>query len=259
MSELPTLSIVTPSLNQGHFIEQTILSVLDQGYPGLEYIVVDGGSTDGTLEILHHYGDRLKWNSSPDHSQGEAINKGLLKASGQIVAYLNSDDLYLPGALEQVGRFFAANPQAAWLTGYCRNIDGQGQEIRRLIRLYKNLWLRLWDYRALLVLNYIAQPATFWRREVMEQVGYLDEGLHYTLDYEYWLRIGRLHSLYVLHTDLAAFRVHSSSKSGTTARKQFDEELLVSQRYARGLPVWLHRIHRSLVVAVYSRMMATSQ
>ncbi len=250
---LPTISVITPSFNQAVFLEACLQSVQGQAYPNVEHIVVDGGSTDGTLDILKKYDSRIRWFSEPDHGQAHAINKGLALASGEVLAYLNSDDAYLPGALKAVGAYFAGHPEAMWLSGYCRNVDAGGRRVRPLIRLYKNFWLRLRSYRALLVLNYIAQPATFWRRCALGADPRLDEGLHYTMDYDLWLRIGRRHRLHVLPRDLALFRLHGGSKSGSTAHRQFDEELQVACRYAGGLLAWAHRLHRDLAVAVYSR------
>jgi glycosyltransferase involved in cell wall biosynthesis len=250
----PKISVITPSFNQGQFIEATIQSVLNQEYPNLEYLVMDGGSTDGTLDILRRYSDQLRWFSEPDHGQVEAINKGLRLASGEILAYLNSDDLYLPGALQRVGTFFGAHPQAAWVSGHCTTVDADLRETRQLITTYKNLWLRTRSYGALLVLNYISQMATFWRRSIYEALGPLDETLHYTMDYEYWLRIGKNHRLYTLSQPLAAFRLHASSKSGTTARKQFLEQYQVAQRYhPPALLLALHRLHNWLSIQVYAR------
>lgn len=255
MVTLPTMSIITPSLNQGNFIEETINSVLDQNYPNLEFIVIDGGSTDATLEILKKYERHLFWISEADHGQAEAINKGMKRANSEIVAFLNSDDLYLPGALHLIGRYFSEHPEAAWLTGYCRNINAKGMEIRRLIRLYKNFWLSVGNYRTTLILNFISQPATFWRREVLEKVGILDESLHYSMDYEYWLRIGQRYRLHVMKHDLAAFRIHPKSKSGSTTFKQFDEELMVASNYAGTAVKLFHKFHRDLTVAIYQRIM----
>jgi len=255
MAEWPKISIITPSYNQGDFIEDTIRSVLSQDYPNLEYIIVDGCSTDSTLEILQAYQDQLTWISEPDRGQTEAINKGLKMASGEVLAYLNSDDLYLPGALHKVGAYFAENPHANWLSGYCQNIDGNGHPIRRLIRIYKNFWLHTRSTRALLVLNFIAQPATFWRRCVTENIGPLDEDLYYTLEYDYWLRIGRANKLHIIKKDLAAFRLHDSSKSGRTAFQQFDEELVVAKRYASGLPIALHQLHANFQVFIYRNIL----
>lgn len=149
MERLPKITIITPSLNQAFFIEETIQSVFSQGYPYLEYLVIDGGSTDGTIDILKKYEGRLSWISGPDSGQTNAINKGLRLATGEVVAFLNSDDLYEPGALLTVGEFFASRPEAVWLTGMCINIDQSGKEIRQRTRLYKNFWLGLHSYSIL--------------------------------------------------------------------------------------------------------------
>src|SRR5438128_2672833 len=144
------VSIVTPSYNQARFIERTIRSVLDQDHRDVEYIVVDGGSTDGTAGILERYSDRIVWTSERDRGQSDAINKGLHRATGEIVAFLNSDDTYEPGALSAVVAFFSANPEARWVYGKCRIIDENDVEIRRPITWYKNLLLRRYSYAKLL-------------------------------------------------------------------------------------------------------------
>jgi len=253
-NSLPKISIITPSYNQGRFIEQTIQSVLDQGYPNLEYIVVDGGSTDDTLDVLRKYDRQLSWVSEKDSGQVHAINKGLRRVTGDIVAYLNSDDFYERGALFRVGEYFAAHPSAICVTGRCRTIDEHGGEVRNWITLYKNFWMRLHSYQVLLVLNYISQPATFWRRSVMEEIGYLDESLYYAMDYEYWLRIGKDHPIHFLADYLASFRLHFSSKSASTTYRNFDEELEVARLYGGKLPLYLHRLHRNIAVYVYQKL-----
>lgn len=251
--ELPKISIITPSLNQDLFIEETIQSVLSQDYPNLEYLIVDGGSTDDTLQIVRKYNDRLSWISEKDKGQSAAINKGLRLVDGDIVAFLNSDDLYQPGTLMAVGEFFANHSEANWLTGLCINVDQSGNEIRQCIRLYKNFWLR-WNHHSFLqVLNYISQPSTFWKRSAINKVGYLNEQLHYTMDYDYWLRLGQHYPLHVLYRDLAKFRIHSNSKSGATTYRQFDEELQVVEKYYTGLPIFLHRIHRAITIKLYEQ------
>lgn len=249
---LPRLSIVTPSFNQGSFIEATIRSVLEQGYPDLEYLVIDGGSTDNTLEILRRYEDRLQWISEPDRGQSDAINKGFRRATGEVVAYLNSDDLYEPGALLAVGQFFAEHPEAMWVTGRCRIIDHQARECRRLITWYKNFWLRTGSRGVLAVLNYVSQPATFWRRRVIAEIGELDEALHFTMDYDYWLRLSSRWPVHVIDRFLASFHIHPGSKGGTSAARQFSEGFHTARRYVRSpLLLALHRVHDALTLRSY--------
>ncbi len=254
MTELPKISIITPSLNQGRFIEQSICSVLDQGYSNVEMIVIDGGSTDATLDLLKKFEPRIKWISETDTGQANAINRGIRMATGEILAYLNSDDYYLPGTFHLVGEYFRTNPDARWLSGYCRNIDRNGEEIRKGIKLYKNFWLKFASLKILKVLNFISQPATFWRRDILNDVGLLDEGLNYTMDYDLWLRIGRLHQLHILRSELACFRIHLSSKSGSTDHGQFDEELMVAGRYSNNWLQVLHQLHRLVTVNVYKHL-----
>lgn len=249
---LPRISIITPSLNQGEFIEQTILSVLNQGYPDLEYIIIDGGSSDGTLDILRKYEHQLSWISEPDRGQSHAINKGLRIVTGEVVAYLNSDDLYQPGALLRVGEFFVRHPKAEWVTGKCHIINVDNVEIRKSITCYKNIWLKLKSYRVLLVTDYISQPATFWRRCILDEVGYFDESLFYTLDYDYSLRVGQYINLWVINSYLASFRIHSSSKTTFSAVNQFNSDLEVAKRYTSSILIrYLHTIHNLLILKVY--------
>lgn len=251
MKPLPRISIITPSYNQADFIESTILSVLEQEYPALEYIVIDGGSTDGSLDILRKYEDRLTWISEPDRGQAQAINKGLARATGEVVAFLNSDDVYAPGALQAVGAYYASHPEAQWVTGRCIIIDEGGYEMRRAITAYKHFWLGFRSYGVLQILNYISQPATFWRRSLLEEIGNLNEDLRFTMDYEYWLRIGQEHRLHSLRKRLAGFRLYAASKSGGGYEEQFAEELTVCRRFASPLAAHLHRLHNALIVGVY--------
>lgn len=260
MNTLPRITIITPSFNQGHYIEQTIVSVLSQNYPDLEYIVMDGGSTDSTVEILKKYDGKLLWFSEQDRGQSHAINKGLQMATGQVIAFLNSDDIYEPSALLKVGKFFMTHARANWLTGKCHTIDQKGNEIRKAITCYKNFWLMLKNYHVMLVLNYISQPATFWRREVTEIVGGFDESLRYAMDYDYWLRVGGRFKLWLLHDYLASFRVHPNSKAGSSAHAQFEAEFQIAKRYITSpILVGLHTAHVALTVQIYRLLMSSNQ
>src|SRR5687768_9899033 len=157
MKNSPRISIITPSFNQGGFIEETILSVLSQEYPDLEYLVMDGGSSDATLNVLQKYSGKVTWFSEPDQGQTDAINKGLRRATGSIVGYLNADDLLLPGALNKVAQTFTADPQTWWVSGKCQIVDEENNEIRTPITVYKNTLLRWHSFLLLLMTNYISQ------------------------------------------------------------------------------------------------------
>ena len=247
------ISIITPSFNQAAFIERTIQSVLNQNYPDLEYIVMDGGSTDGTLEILQKYSDKIIWKSERDNGQSDAINKGLRMATGDIVAYLNSDDTYEPGALKKVANFFENNPDKFWVYGKCKIINANDQEIRRPITAYKNWLLKNYSYSRLLSENFISQPATFWRRQIHAPVGFFNEKEHYCMDYEFWLRLGRLYPAGVISDYLANFRYYADSKSGGVNEKQFQDELRLAKKFGidHPLAIFLHRINYYKITGIY--------
>ncbi len=184
-SPWPRITVVTPSYNQAQFIEETIRSVLLQGYPNLEYIIMDGGSTDGTVEILRLYEPWLTdWVSGPDGGQASAVNKGWKQATGQILGWLNSDDCYLPQTLARVATAFYSNPQLRVLSGECLNVDASGQQksIKRAHPLAPH---------SLVVASQPSQPATFIHASVLSEVGFLEETLHYALDREFLLRLAR--------------------------------------------------------------------
>jgi glycosyltransferase involved in cell wall biosynthesis len=210
--------------------------VLNQDYKDVEYIIMDGGSTDGTVEILKKYSDRITWTSEKDKGQSDAINKGLKMATGDIVAYLNSDDTYEPGAFQKVANFFKENPDRFWAYGKCKIIDRNDLEIRKPITFYKNLLLKKYSYSKLLSENFISQPATFWKREIHAQEGFFDESEHFCMDYEFWLRIGKNSPAGVIHEYLANFRYYADSKSGSVNKKQFQDELRLAKKYGEQFP-----------------------
>jgi len=193
------ITVVTPSMNQGEFIERTILSVLGQeGDFDLEYIVVDGGSTDDSLGIIKKYKERLRWVSEKDKGQSDAINKGFNMASGDILAWLNSDDTYAAGALATVAESYRQEP-FAWCFGNCRNIDENDREIRKLITRYKIFESKRYSFGRLLSKDFISQPGAFFTRDVYQETGPLDLTCEYSIDYDYWLRIGKKYPPLYIH------------------------------------------------------------
>jgi glycosyltransferase involved in cell wall biosynthesis len=224
-SAWPCVSIVTPSYNQGKFIEETIRSVLLQGYPNLEYIIIDGGSTDQTVELINRYEPWLAyWVTEPDRGQSHAINKGLRRARGEIIAYLNSDDLYLPGAIQQAVQFLSQNQEGDIVYGDCRVIDKESQ----------TLFLgrgRDFDLFVELCWNFVQQPTVLMRRKLLDLIGYFDEELHYAMDVDYWLRAAMKAKFSYLPVELAAFRITEGSKTGKDLIPFDTERLRIIDRF----------------------------
>jgi len=222
----PLISIITPSYNSVKFIEQTILSVKEQGYPFFEHIIIDGNSEDGTIDILKKY-NHLKWISESDNGQSEAINKGIKIAEGEIVCWLNSDDLFIDGALANVANFFLKNPEACILTGNLLIIDENNEHLRKSKAEEKTLFSLLKGSSSIL------QPSTFFKKDVFEKIGFLNPGFHYAFDYEFWLRITKRYKIYVINEDLACFRIHELSKTGRS-QWRFIPEILKARRMHKG-------------------------
>jgi glycosyltransferase involved in cell wall biosynthesis len=205
------VSIITPSFNQSSFLERTILSVLEQDYPDIEYLVADGGSTDGSLDIIQRYADRLAWwTSEKDRGQAEAINKGFAHTQGEIVAWLNSDDYYLPGAVTAAVKGLETDPRAVMIYGDMLAVD----EFDRTINTLKYHQLSLVD---LLCFQIIGQPAVFMRRSAFEKAGGLDISLHFLLDHQLWIRIAQQGELIHVNETWAAARYHAGAKNRAQA------------------------------------------
>jgi len=254
------ISIVMPSFNQAPFIGQAIDSVLSQkGEFDLELIVVDGASTDATVDVLKGYGEAIRWVSEPDEGQSDALNKGLAMAGGEIMGWLNSDDLYEPGALAAAAEVFAAEPDTQWVYGKVRIVNPDGREVRRWITRYKNRRMRRFRYAKLLAENWISQMGVFWRRQAWQQAGPIRTDLHWAMDYEYWLRLGALWPGRFIDRYLGCFRWYPSSKSGANFGAVFAEELNEARKAAagrhRGAILW-HRVLAARTVAVYSLLRA---
>ena len=261
---LPSFTIVTPCLNGAATLEQALESVRSQDYPGhVEHVVVDGGSTDGTLDILEEAQQAageagLRYLSEPDRGLSDAVNKGIRMARGDVVGWLNADDVYLPGALAAAGRAFAERPEALWVTGPCLIVGADGEEIRSAVTRYKNLFLRRYSYRLHLVQNFVSCPSTFVRRAAFDRIGMLDERFKYSMDYDLWLRLGRLGAPVVVDEPLASFRMAEGSLSMTGFERQFAEHAQNAREHGAGHPVAvaLNRVSSRLIVLVYRGLRA---
>jgi GT2 family glycosyltransferase len=210
-SPAPTISIVTPSFGQGHFLERTLYSVVNQNYPTLEYIVQDGGSTDETVDVLHRFdGSLTRWTSEPDNGQGDAINRGFAHTSGEIMAYLNSDDLLLPGALAYVATYFAAHPEVDVVYGHRVIIDEYDRQVGCQV-------LPRHDDEELTMLDFVPQETLFWRRSAWEAAGgQIDPSLRFAIDWDLLLRLRDSGAKMVrVPRFLGAFRVHDEQKTAT--------------------------------------------
>ncbi len=207
-SNLPLVSIVTPSYKQARFLESTIRSVLEQDYPRLEYIIVDGGSTDGSVDIIQRYADRLAWwVSEKDKGQTDAINKGFAHAKGDILAWLNSDDTYQPHAITEAVEFLQTHPDAGMVYGDTNFIDENGRIIGRFRAAQTDLRRLRQGY------VHIPQQASFWRAHLWKQVGPLDPSFYFAMDYDLWVRLAALAPLQYTPQLWANFRLHTQGKT----------------------------------------------
>jgi len=227
-TQAPLISIVTPSFNQAQWIEETIRSVLDQEYPAFEHIIVDGGSEDGTAEIVARY-PHVRFVQEPDLGQAHAINKGMLLARGEIVAYLNSDDVYRPGAFRAVAESFQ-DPGTTVVVGSCDYIDVAGNVSGRLEPRLERYWdlLRYWGWGRWYC---VPQQSVFWRRSVLAEVGLFDVRYQYVMDYEMWLRLAKRHRFVVVDQTLAGFRLQPQSKTVSDTWGMYLEEREASRDY----------------------------
>jgi len=217
------ISIITPSYNQGQYIEQTIISVLEQNYPNLEYIIIDGGSSDNSVEIIKKYEKQLKyWISEKDNGQSHAINKGFKKATGDIIAWLNSDDIYLPDTLNIVNNIFNKNPDIDIIYGDVINFTEKKEEY------YKVSEFKINDFLSRISIH---QPAVFWRKKLLNNEGFLDESLYYTMDYDLWMRLFINYKSLKVNLPLAKFRMHNDSKTTSNPPELYLEYRKVISRF----------------------------
>lgn len=247
MDKTITISITTPSRNQGEFLAETIESVISQaGDFAIDYIIVDGASTDNSIDIITHYDTLLKsgewpikcrgitfrWQSEKDRGQTDALMKGFRQATGEILAWLNSDDTYLPGALQTAAGFFRDNPDAGLLYGDAYYCDPAGTIIGR----YRT---EEFDLDTLASFNFICQPSAFFRRDVFETVDGLDESLHFAMDYDLWIRIGQRFPCRFIPRILSMYRLHDASKTirDEALRENIEAGLRVAIKYFDWAPL----------------------
>jgi glycosyltransferase involved in cell wall biosynthesis len=234
MPQTPLVSIVTPTLNMGQFLEETIGSVLEQDYPRIEYIVMDGGSADGSLAILDRYRDRLRYHSGPDRGAADAINRGFELSRGDLFAFLNADDTYLPNAVSTAVARLIANPDAAGVYGQAYWVDKNG----RVLRPYPT---RAFDPALFQQECFICQPATLLRRTAFEEAGRMNPDLHYAFDYDLWIRLARVGRMAQTGEFLATSRVHPASKTVGRRKQALQETLrLLGARYGYAPFAWAH-------------------
>jgi glycosyltransferase involved in cell wall biosynthesis len=224
------LTVITPSYNQGHYLERTLRSVLDQGYPDLEYWVMDGGSTDDTVEILKRYEDRLSWVSEKDRGQADAVNKGFERATGEVIAWINSDDTYVSGSFAAVMKTFEDHPDVDFISGECNFIDERDRllyvrrpgpfNLRQLVRMG---------------VSYVCQPSVFFRRRLLDLVGGCDITLKHGMDYDLWCRMGEVAKSIYLPRPLSNFRYQSNSKTCSERHVSLAEGRMIRKRYLKGI------------------------
>lgn len=230
MTNSPLVSIITPSYNQSHFLEETVQSVISQDYANLEYIIVDGGSTDGSVEIIQQYADRIDWwVSEPDRGQTEAINKGFKKANGEILAWLNSDDTYLPGAVSEAVTYLQNHPDSGMVYGDANLISAEGN-------LLGKFPARQTDYpRLRRGYVHIPQQASFFRTKLWKQVGPLDPSFYFAMDYDLWVRLAKISRLDYYPRLWANFRLHGDAKSVSDDDRCWPEMMRVHYKEGGGI------------------------
>jgi len=255
----PKISIIIPSYNKVNYIVNTLDSILLQNYPNLELIVQDGGSNDGTVEIVKKYVKKypkiITMESKKDKGQVDAINKGIKKASGEIIGFINADDIYNKRAFFMVVKYFLLNPKALWFVGSGNIINEKGKEIAHPIKVYKDALLRINKYPLLLIVNYIIQPAVFLSRKAYNRFGVFQGTTSFVVEYNSWLKIGKVQMPVVIPHQLASFRISLGSISTTQLRDLLENDLKTVRKYTLNpIILFLHLIHnfgRLLLVNVY--------
>jgi len=234
MGDSLTLSVVTPSFNTGRYLGAAIASVLEQDWPHIQHIVMDGGSTDNSLDVLREFGDRVRWISQKDQGQSDAINKGFSRTSGDVLAWLNSDDTYAPGAVRSSMEFLQANPDVAMVYGNADYIDAAGKLIAPCAHIEPFDRHRLFYYS-----DFIVQPAAFFRRSAFDAVGGLDPSLNWTMDYDLWIKIAKRFKIAYLPKLMAHYRWLADNKTAIGGFARIDEISSVLARHGLPMPAYV--------------------
>lgn len=244
----PKISIVIPSLNKGKYIDETLASIFSQKYPNLEVIIQDGGSADGTVEIVKKYSKKytkiIKWESKKDKGQLDAINKGMRKATGDILTYINADDLYEKEVFKTVSKAYLESVESYWFAGKGKVIDKNGKEIAKLATVYKNLLLSLNSGLYLLITNYLMQPSVFITKETYQKFGPFGGTKDFVMEYDLWLKIAKYKMPIVLNKYLTRFRIYQSTITSLKTKKLLSEDERIVRKYSRNpMIIFMHTLH----------------
>lgn len=256
--KVPKISVVIPSFNKKQYIAGTISSIIAQHYPNFEIIIMDGGSTDGTLGIINKYARKypriIKYQSQKDKGQWDAINKGFKMAKGKILAYINADDEYFPGAFSEVEKMYKANVDAFWFAGRGRVIDKTGLRIAKLSTFYKNCLLFLNSRFLLLSTNYLMQPSVFLTRTAYKKFGPFVGHKNFVMEYDLWLKISRQKMPVITNRYLSSFRIEPGTISASVSRELLEQDEMVAKKHTDSpLILFIHKLHnlgRLLVVKI---------
>lgn len=247
-SNLPKISIVIPVYNTVKYIEETLYSIVSQQYPNLEIIIQDGGSTDGTVDIIKMYAKRYPknviWESKRDKGQLDAINKGVDKATGDIIAYINADDVYEKEAFNKVAECYLKNSGLLWMAGKGKVIDRVGNEISQFVTKYKNGLLKVNSFKILLTVNYLVQPSVFITKRAIKKYGNFKGNKDFITEYEYWLRLGKISMPRIIDFNLSSFRLSGENITSRQHKYLLKEDYLVVKQFTENpLILLLHKLH----------------
>jgi glycosyltransferase involved in cell wall biosynthesis len=249
-NSLPRISVVIPSFNKVKYIGETLNSIVFQKYPNLEIIIEDGGSSDGTVKVIadfaKKYPDVIKWESKKDKGQLDAINRGLRKSTGDILVYINADDIYKPGGFKKVANKYIQNPKSMWFLGTADVINSNGEKMARLATLYKKLLTYMNNYQLLLFVNYLMQPATFLTRKAYLKYGPFTGTRNFITEYDLWLKIGRVQMPEVIPNELASFRISQGSITTNQSEDLLNRDMDIVKKYTKNQFILdIHKLHNA--------------